>query len=91
MIFYHGTTDEIMRLILKEGVLWGKHGWGHDSETYRYTYLTPYKHIAQKYGNVILEIAYTIGSLEDNYREGCDQFSVFDPIPLTALIAEAKE
>lgn len=91
MKFYHGTNDDSWKLIQKEGVLWSIH-------SYRYTYLTPSKQIAEGYSKgVLLEVEYEPhgvgvkdenGEAYDNYGfdppEGmfCWQFSVFKPISL---------
>ena len=88
MIFYHGTNEETWAAIQAEGCLWGVH-------SYRYTYLTPERHIAENFGgSVLLEVEYEpkgVGSKADNYGfspppgEICWQFSVFDPIPLSQV------
>lgn len=89
MKFYHGTTKEKWLMIKDEGVLWGKH-------SYRYTYLTPDLEMAEKYGDIVLEVDYNpvgVGNLLngktiDNYGfnpplgQYCWQFSVFIPIPI---------
>lgn len=86
MIFYHGTTEKAWKLIQAEGVLWGKHGVNGDSETYRYTYLTPNKEIAIRFsGGILLEVNYTPKEYDDNYPWDGWQFSVFDPIPLSKI------
>lgn len=93
MIFYHGTSCENWRKIQEEGVLWGGDTWHKTGgrKGYRYTYLTPEKQVAKKYGNVLLEIEYEpkgAGSGIDNYGFNpppgmtCWQFSVFIPIEL---------
>ncbi len=61
----------------------------------RYTYLTPDLSVAREYGPVILEVEYqpvgVDGTGTDNYgfdpppEQTCWQFSVFVPIPLSAV------
>lgn len=83
-IFYHGTSKENWKKIQKEGILWGI------GNSYRYTYLTPEIEVAEKYGDVILQVKYKPTGINgiDNYGfnppEGqtCWQFSVFVPIEL---------
>ena len=97
LLCYHGTKDDLWKQIQNEGVLWGRH-WYKGKEIYRYTYLSPYIDVAEKYGDVLLEIRYTpkgVGFRHDVYGaydnfgfnppsqdETCWQFSVFVPIPL---------
>lgn len=88
MIFYHGTKNEIWGRIKKEGVLWGVH-------SYRYTYLSPYKEVAEVYGDILLEVEYNPVGIDgngiDNYGfnpppgESCWQFSVFIPIHISKV------
>lgn len=89
MFFYHGTNEEAWRKINEEGMLWGVH-------SYRYTYLTPHRDIAEKYANpVLLEVEYEPVGINgrgiDNYGfdppKGmtCWQFSVFVPIPINKV------
>lgn len=87
-IFYHGTTQKRWAQILSEGVLWGKHGWDGEGN-YRYTYLTPDREVAERFGPVVLMVEYSpVGPPHDNYGfdpptgQHCWQFSVFDPILL---------
>lgn len=81
MKFYHGTSEENWEAIKKEGVLFGKH------ESYRYTYLTPNRETAERYGDVVLEVEYEprCDCCDDNYIEYCSQFSVFVPIALVKI------
>ena len=54
MKFYHGTNSHALELMKVEGVLWGKPG-----STYRYTYLSPDRTIAKRFGaGVLLEVEY---------------------------------
>jgi len=103
-VYYHGTTKENWNKIQKEGVLWGynvyKNPDGTSYKSYRYAYLTPYKEVAEKYGDVLLEVEYEPVGVDgrgiDNYGfdppEGqtCWQFSVFVPIPLNKIKNENK-
>lgn len=96
MKFYHGTSLEKWKLIQKEGVLWGynihKNPDGSTYRGYRYTYLTPDIKIAEKYGDVLLEVEYDPVGVDgrgiDNYGfdpppgQICWQFSVFLPISI---------
>lgn len=61
MTFYHGTTDEFYREMLKEGILFGRRyivdcDGNILKEVSRCTYLTPYIEEAKQYGNVILKV-----------------------------------
>ena len=97
MTFYHGTSKENWELIQKEGVLYGGYTYHRTKgkEGYRYTYLTPFRDIAEQYGNVTLKVEYTPvgvnGKGIDNYGfnpppgEVCWQFSVFIPIPVNKV------
>ena len=75
MKFYHGTSKENWNKILNEGILWGynihKNSDGTEYMGYRYTYLTPCIEIADKFGNVVLEVEYNPvgvnGQGVDNY------------------------
>lgn len=99
MKFYHGTSIERWDSIKKEGVLWGYrvHN-GIPTLNYRYTYLSPEISVAEKYGDVLLEVEYDphgVGSTDesgdvyDNYGfdpppgQVCWQFSVFKPIDIS--------
>lgn len=97
--FYHGTTSEKWHKILNEGFLWGYNTYKNDDGTtynsYRYTYLTPNKEVAMKYGDVLLEIEYDPVGVNDkgidNYGfeppkgQTCWQFSVFVPINISKI------
>lgn len=82
--FYHGTTEEHLREIKSEGVLFGKRQVvGGNYHPDRCTYLTPYLKEAENYGNVILEVKYDLETNHvDNYIKGCWQFRTYDPISL---------
>ncbi len=93
MKFYHGTSRNNWEKIKKERVLWGiPTVFCHMGYIRRYTYLTPYTEVAQKYGEVSLEIEYEPVGVDgrgiDNYGfdpppgQTCWQFSVFIPIPI---------
>lgn len=99
MKFYHGTSAEKWKVIQEEGVLWGynihTNPDGTPYKSYRYTYLTPEISVAEKYGDVILEVEYEPVGVDgrgmDNYGfdppdgETCWQFSVFVPIPINKI------
>ena len=70
--FYHGTTEEHLREIKSEGVLFGKRQVvGGNYHPDRCTYLTPYLKEAENYGNVILEVKYDLEANHvDNYIKG---------------------
>jgi hypothetical protein len=88
-LWFHGTNEVGWAAIQAEGVL-----WGNVTGSYRYTYLTPHKAVAEQYGSVLLRVRYIpkgVGSTVDNYgfladapEPGmtCWQFSVFEPIPV---------
>jgi len=85
--FYHGTKEAAWIAIQKEGVLWGPGRPG----GYRHTYLSPERDVAEKYGDVMLEVEWEpkgVGSGIDNYGfdpppgQTCWQFAVFVPIHL---------
>jgi len=80
MKFYHRTTSEAWEAIQREGVLWGV------GMSYRHTYLSP-EPFDESYGDVLLEVLYEPGSMKDNYADGCWQFTVFEPIPLSCVKA----
>lgn len=87
-LWWHGTTEEAWTAIRAEGVLWGR-------ASYRYTYLTPHRSVAEEYGVVLLRVRYqpvgVDGTGTDNYGfepppgQTCWQFSVFVPIPLVEV------
>lgn len=88
MVFYHGTTEEKYKEILKEGVLFGRRYITDDNgtpikEVDRCTYLTSDIDEARCYGDVILCVEYepTL-SRKNNYVDGCWQFRVYEPIPM---------
>lgn len=95
-LWWHGTSKEAWLAIQEEGVLWGNAGG-----SYRYTWLTPHREVAEQYGPVLLRVQYRPvgidGSATDNYGfdppSGCTcwQFSVFVPIPLEKLKVESSQ
>lgn len=96
MIFYHGTSKENWDTIQKEGFLWGRrYITGPDGnilkEVDRCTYLAVEKEEARCYGDVVLKVEYDpTNSKHNNYKEGCWQVRVYEPIPLSQ-IKELKE
>ena len=91
MTFYHGTSKENWDAIQKEGVLWGRrYITGSDGnilkEVDRCTYLAVEKEEAQHYGEIVLEVQYDpTNSKHNNYKEGCWQVRVYEPIPLSQI------
>ena len=91
MKFYHGTSEENWEKIKKEGILYGRRyvlnndGTIHH-EVDRCTYLATDKEEAECYGNVVLEVDYNpLNSKHNNYKEGCWQVRVYEPIPLSQV------
>lgn len=90
MKYYHGTSKERWKLILQDGFLWGYRDHSPKEKQHRYTYLSLEKEVAEKYGEVLLEVEYTPTRIQgvDNYGFNhpsemiCWQFSVFVPISL---------
>jgi hypothetical protein len=93
MIFYHCTSENKWERIQKEGVLWGiasTYTNGKQTGMRRYTYLSPWP--LTEYGDVILKVAYEPRREDFGKKHNygfdpppgmvCDQFCVFDPIPL---------
>ena len=83
-IFYHGTSEEHLKEIKSEGMLFGKREvTGENCHPDRCTYLTPNLQEAEHYGDVVLEVKYDPEAKHiDNYIKGCWQFRTYDPIPL---------
>ena len=91
MTFYHGTSENNWKEIQKEGVLWGRRGIiqedGTVKEVDRCTYLALEKEEAKEYGDVLLQVEYDpFKSSHNNYKEGCWQVRVYEPIPLQNII-----
>ena len=91
MTFYHGTSKENWGAIQKEGFLWGRrYITGSDGnilkEVDRCTYLAVEKEEARCYGDVVLKVEYDpTSSKHNNYKEGCWQVRVYEPIPLSQI------
>ena len=83
MKFYHGTTEKKYKEILNDGVLYGKR-----NAPSRCTYLAVDIEEAKEYGQVILEVEYNPykNKKMNNYIEGCWQFRVYEPIPISSII-----
>lgn len=91
MIFYHGTSKENWNAIQKEGILYGRRFVTDDNgniikEVDRCTYLATDLEEAKCYGDVILQVKYNpLNSKHNNYKEGCWQVRVYEPIPLSNI------
>ncbi len=91
MKFYHGTSKENWEQIKKEGILFGRRYVLNDDgsvnrEVDRCTYLAVEKEEAQCYGDVVLEVEFDpASSKHNNYKEGCWQVRVYEPIPLSHI------
>lgn len=87
MIFYHGLSKEKWEKTAKQGYLL------HDRTSKEYpnaspvVYLAIDKKEASMYGEVLLEIEYNpyTNPKFNNYINGCWQFRVYEPIPLTKV------
>lgn len=88
MKFYHGTSIENYIAIQKEGILYGRRVGVNDKEINRCTYLATDIDEAKCYGDVVLSVEYDPFKNKDmnNYIEGCWQFRVYEPIPLSEVI-----
>lgn len=77
MIFYHGTSEENWNAIQREGVLFNG----------RVTYLAVDMEEAKCYGNIVLQVEYdpTTHPNMNNYVNGCWQFRVYEPIPISKI------
>lgn len=91
MVFYHGTTKDKYKEILKEGVLFGRRYIVDDNgtpikEVDRCTYLASDIEEARCYGDVILCVEYEPSlSKKNNYVDACWQFRVYEPIPIANI------
>ena len=91
MIFYHGTSKENWNTIQKEGILYGRRFITDDDgniikEVDRCTYLATDLEEAKCYGDVVLQVEYNpLNSKHNNYKEGCWQVRVYEPIPLSNI------
>lgn len=92
MVFYHGTSKENWNAIQKEGILYGRRYITDNNgniikEVSRCTYLAVNIEEAKCYGDVVLQVEYNpINSKHNNYKEGCWQVRVYEPIPLSNVI-----
>lgn len=87
MKFYHGTSKENWLKIQEEGVLFGRrYVTDNDgniiNEVDRCTYLAKEPEEANNYGDVLLEVEYEPSQLDNNYKDGCWQVRVYEPIPI---------
>lgn len=91
MVFYHGTSKENWNAIQKEGVLYGRRFVKDDNgniikEVDRCTYLAVDIKEAKCYGDVVLQVEYNPLNLKhNNYKEGCWQIRVYEPIPISKI------
>ena len=94
MIFYHGTSKENWAKIQKEGVLWGRRFIVDENrnpikEVDRCTYLAVDKEEANCYGDIVLRVEYDpFNSKHNNYKEGCWQVRVYEPIQIENIKIE---
>ena len=88
MVFYHGTSKENWNAIQKEGILYGRRFVTDNNgniikEIDRCTYLAVDLEEAKCYGDVVLQVEYNpSNSKHNNYKEGCWQVRVYEPIPI---------
>lgn len=84
MIFYHGTNRRTLELMRQEGALWGRP----TKDGYRYTYLSPDRIIARRFGSgVLLQVEYepkgnkgkVLEEIEDNYQFECPPDIKYQP------------
>ena len=82
MKFYHGTSQSAWQQIQNEGILFGDRG-----TRGRCTYLAAEIEEAKCYGEVVLEVDYDpLKNVKaNNYIEGCWQFRVYEPIPISQI------
>ena len=91
MVFYHGTSKENWNAIQKEGILYGRRFVTDDNgniikEIDRCTYLAVDLEEAKCYGDVVLQVEYNpLNSKRNNYKEGCWQVRVYEPIPISKI------
>jgi len=93
MTFYHATSRENWKKIQEEGVLFGKRYIVDNTskkvirEVQRCTYLAVDLEDAVPFGDVLLQVEYDPfknkgRKLHNNYKEGCGQIRVYEPILL---------
>lgn len=90
MTFYHGTSKENWNAIQKEGILYGRRfvidNGNIIKEVDRCTYLAVDLEEAKCYGDVVLQVEYNpLNSKHNNYKEGCWQVRVYEPIPISKI------
>lgn len=91
MVFFHGTSKENWNAIQKEGILFGRRFVTDDNgniikEVDRCTYLAVDLEEAKCYGDVVLQVEYNpLNSKHNNYKEGCWQVRVYEPIPISKI------
>ena len=92
MVFYHGTSKEDWSVIQKEGILYGRryiadNDGNNIKEVDRCTYLAVDLDEAKCYGDIILQVEYDpiIHPNMNNYIDGCWQFRVYEPIPISKI------
>ena len=88
MKFYHGTSIEKYIAIQKEGILYGRRVGVNNKEINRCAYIATDIDEAKCYGDVVLSVEYNPlkNKAMNNYIEGCWQFRVYEPIPLSDVI-----
>lgn len=92
MTFYHATSKENWKKIQEEGVLFGRRYIVDNTgkvirEVQRCTYLAVELEDAVPFGEVLLQVEYDpfkdkSRKPHNNYKEGCWQIRVYEPIPL---------
>lgn len=91
MVFFHGTSKENWNAIQKEGILFGRRFVTDDNgniikEVDRCTYLAVDLEEAKCYGDVVLQVEYNpLNSKHNNYKEGCWQVRVYEPISISKI------
>lgn len=77
LVWYHGTTNDALKKIQQEGVLFGVR-----NTPSRCTYLAAELSTAKQYGDVILQVNYNPSGGDNNYCDDCWQMRVYEPIPI---------
>jgi hypothetical protein len=77
LVWYHGTTNDALKKILQEGVLFGVR-----NTPSRCTYLAAELSNAKQYGDIILQVKYNPSGGDNNYCDDCWQMRVYEPIPI---------
>ena len=86
LVWYHGTTDEVLNKIKQEGVLFGVR-----NTPSRCTYLASELSTAKEYGDVILQVNYNPAEGDNNYCDDCWQMRVYEPIPIKNITILTRE